>query len=205
MNYGAVIVETRQMPEIIGIIHDHMKYLPVDWKLLIFCSMENYGMFANEFDEQEIIILQQPINNQADYNKLLTSKDFWGRIPFDKVLLFQHDSMIFKNNIMDFVQYDYVGAPWQFQEHGGNGGLSLRSKLAMWYILSKHKYEPSLGNEDIFFCNIMKDEDMNLAPREVCRMFACETEYVEGTFGCHAIEKYLTPLQVQTLKAQAEK
>ena len=202
MKYGAVIVETRTLPEILGIINDHMKYLPVDWGLLIFCSTENYSFLQEHFEDNELIMLQKEIKSQSDYNGLLTSKDFWGRIPFDKILLFQHDSVIFKNNIMDFVQYDYVGAPWPFQEHGGNGGLSLRGKMAMWYIVSKHKYESSMGHEDVFFCNIMHEDEMNLAPREICSQFSCETEYVEGTFGCHAIEKYLNPLQVETLMAQ---
>jgi adenine-specific DNA-methyltransferase len=30
----------------------------------------------------------------------------------EKILIHQEDSIIFKNNIMDFINFDYIGAPW---------------------------------------------------------------------------------------------
>jgi hypothetical protein len=55
-------------------------------------------------------------------------------------LIFQLDTLLseqYKNNIYNFLDYDYVGAPWAFNHKVGNGGLSLRKKSKMLEILNK--------------------------------------------------------------------
>lgn len=167
MTKGAIIIENRNISNLNSVIREHMKYLP-DWGFIHYKPL---------------------IKNITDYNKLLTSLSFWESVPFDKVLIFQHDSMILRPGIDEFLEWDYVGAPWKFQMHGGNGGLSLRSKKAMIETLSVHTWDQSKGNEDIFFSNNLIGK---LAPRCVCEKFSCETTYKLGTFGIHAIDKYLT-------------
>jgi hypothetical protein len=86
------------------------------------------------------------------YNRLMTSERIWEEMIADKILIFQADTRLCSNSrrsIRDFLEYDYVGAPWQ-PRHAlklnaentrlnggdnmlrvGNGGLSLRSRSAM--------------------------------------------------------------------------
>ena len=40
------------------------------------------------------------------------NEDFWNLFASKKILIHQEDSIIFKNNINDFLKYDYIGAPW---------------------------------------------------------------------------------------------
>lgn len=182
MNYGAVIVENRvDARPIIGI---HQIYLPYYFQVI----------HVNNPDVKSIY----------DYNKLLTSLEFWQSVPFDKLLIFQHDSGILRKDICRFFEWDYVGAPWKFQEHGGNGGLSWRSKEAMLWCIKQKPWNPSLGNEDVYFSNLLKDSPFKLAPREVCEKFSCESIYKEGTLGYHAIDKYLTKEEVTKIKTQYE-
>jgi hypothetical protein len=181
MTYGAVIVENRFNVDGIGM--DHAKFLPEDWKILY----DNY----------------HHIKTIQDYNILMTSLEFWQDIPFDKVLIFQHDSGLLRKGIQEFFEYDYVGAPWKFQEHGGNGGLSWRSKSAMIECIMQLPWNPRLGNEDVYFSNLLKRmPQYKLAPREVCEKFSCESIYKEGTLGYHAIDKYLTKEECNKILTQ---
>ena len=52
--------------------------------------------------------------------------------------------------------------------------------------------------------NIMVAKQMNIAPVEVCRKFSVESLFTEGSFGCHAIEKYFAPEQVEKIYTQYE-
>lgn len=184
MTYGAVIVETRDLPDMGEIITRHIKYLPSDWKVL----HRKAGL---------------QINNLSDYNRLLTSVDFWKSVPFDKVLIFQHDSGLLREGIEEFLEYDYVGAPWTFQTKGGNGGLSLRTRDVMIKTLETIPYMENVhGNEDVYFSNHIERVGGKLAPRDVCFKFSCETIFRTGTLGYHAIEKYMKPSQVQYILNQ---
>jgi hypothetical protein len=107
------------------------------------------------------------------------------------------------NNVDDFLKYDYVGAPWKFQEHGGNGGLSIRDVEVMYQICISCPFEQQDINEDIYFCDIMFNKKIgNLAPRNVCEKFSMETIFKEKTTGYHAIEKYHSKEVVDIILAQ---
>lgn len=182
MKLGAFIIENRF--ETSKIVENHFKYLPKEFEYIKF-----YNLNVRSID---------------DYNKLLTSKYFWEQIKFDKVLIFQHDSELLRNGIEEFYDYDYVGAPWKFQEHGGNGGLSFRSKEAMLWCIKNKPWNIYLGNEDVYFSNQLKNSPFKLAPREICKKFSCESIFELGTLGCHAIDKYLTIEQITKIKNQYE-
>ena len=192
---AAVITETRHFnPQI---IRDHLSMLPDDFELVVFCSESNKRLF-NEFDCQKYIV---SINDLNDYNRLLTSTFFWGKMQqYDRVLIFQTDSKILRKGIEEFYEWDYIGAPWKFQDKGGNGGLSLRNPKIMQEIIRSVPYS---GNpyEDVWFSNNI-EKFGNLAPRLECKKFACETIYELGTWGYHAIKNYMTNEQIKEIENQ---
>ena len=154
--YGVLLVENRE--ELIQPTLDrHLKYLPKDWG--------SHVVRMPHFSIQEL-------------NKLMTSVEFWQAVPFKKCLIIQHDSQLLREGIEEFLDWDYVGAPWSFCEWGGNGGLSLRTVSAMVDICSTHPYrgEAFDGNEDLYFSNHFHNNSQHgkLAPREVCKKFSCE-------------------------------
>lgn len=185
MRKGMLIIDSLRSNQVIAdIIARHQRYLPDDWRT----------MWVND---------KTLVKTVMDYNLCLTNYDFWEACPFDKVLIIQHDSGLLREGIEDFLEWDYVGAPWKFQEHGGNGGLSLRSRDAMMRIIEKHPYKPIIhGNEDVYFSNFMNSSGCKLAPRDVCSKFSCESIYQLGTLGYHAIEKHLTQNQVHNVLNQ---
>lgn len=184
LNCAAILVESRQQFADKA-LENHQEFIPKDWDIKRY----NY-----------------PINSLSDYNRLLTSESFWKGLQYDKVLIFQHDSRLLRHGIEEFLQWDYIGAPWTFQHKGGNGGLSIRTPEVMLRVIQAVKYDESKhGHEDCYFSNQIESVGGNLAPREECLRFSCEAIYQLGTVGCHAIEKYLKPEHVKQVLAQYEK
>lgn len=148
-----------------------------------------------------------PVKSLTDYNHLLTSRDFWKQVPFENVLIYQMDAELLNHGIEQYLKWHYVGAPWKFQEHGGNGGFSLRNRECMLKIIDEKPYrgEHLEGYEDVYFSNHMHDGKGyfgRLAPREVCKTFSCESIFEMGTLGAHAIDKYLTEQQCERIRNQ---
>jgi hypothetical protein len=148
--YAAVIVESREINNIQSIINRHMDKLP-GFDLVIFHGLD--------------------IRNLHEYNYLLTSIMFWNELTsYKRVLIFQHDTGLFKG-IDDFLEWDYIGAPWQFQDFGGNGGLSIRNPQAMIDTIIQKPYSSNYGNEDIYFSYYLIGK---MAPRSECEKFSVE-------------------------------
>ncbi|CAE7411840.1 unnamed protein product [Symbiodinium sp. CCMP2592] len=114
------------------------------------------------------------------YSKALTSPEFWQLTTTPKVLLAQTDSWICNGaraTLRDFLQYDYVGAPWPDfktfcpKKPVGNGGFSLRDREAMLRITkSSHvNFHP----EDAYFCSHLQDSE-KLPSKEAAKHFARE-------------------------------
>ena len=192
----AVITETRQMAIIPQVIESHLSMLP-DFDLVVFCSNENKRYF-NGIDCTKYIV---SVNTLNDYNNLMTSEFYWSKLlAYEHALIFQTDSKILRQGIEEFYKWDYIGAPWKFQDHGGNGGLSLRSPKVMRNIINECHYS---GNpyEDVWFSNHLTKYGI-LAPRNECKKFSCETIFELGTWGYHAIKNHMNHEQIGLIQNQ---
>lgn len=138
--YAAVIVETREVAGFGQIVRNHLRYLPTDWKLEVYCADSNKAFVERELEGlQYNLHTGIVINTVMDYNRLFLSRSFWeGMLAYKRVLIFQSDSEILRHGIEEFLQYDYVGAPWKLNFRGGNGGLSIRNPAAMIEALDNH-------------------------------------------------------------------
>jgi hypothetical protein len=164
------------------------------------CWMEVFKKH-NKFLPACKVYANTSVNSIQEYNGKLTSLAFWESIKEENILIIQNDSELLRHGLEEFYQWDYVGAPWTFQEHGGNGGLSFRKKSAMIDCI---KNVPYIGNvnEDIYFSNALKHLGKKLAPREVCSKFSCEAILKLGTLGAHAIDKWHEPEECKVIRSQ---
>lgn len=197
---AAVIVDSRPIdPEI---VEAHMKHLP-GWELILFIQSNSIPVM-NHFGCKGVIC--PPISNLNQYNQFMTSIPFWERLKeYERVLIFQQDSMILRDGIEEFTDFDYVGAPWKWQAEprkGGNGGLSLRNPKKCLELVRQKPWSITYGYEDVYFTNGLEEVGGSVAPYEVCRKFSCETMFEMGTFGYHAIDKHLANTQVKQIKTQ---
>ena len=188
----AVIVESRDLPNLDLIISNHMEYLP-GWEVDIVSDQ----------------VIQNPF---WDYNKILTSVDFWKKYKdHERVLIFQHDSMILRCCIDEFMEYDYVGAPWKADgsmpwarpdRKGGNGGFSLRNPRVMIKTVQAFPWHPNRGNEDCHFVHNIDKIGGAVAPYGACKKFSVESEFSLGSFGLHQIESHLSTVQCEQIRNQ---
>ncbi|PCJ55947.1 MAG: hypothetical protein COA79_20270 [Planctomycetota bacterium] len=204
MGNGLVIIDSLETPDIHRVVWNHLHNSP-GWELTFFHGTKNGDYVKSKLSDFQVTYMELPFDSFPTpiYNEILTSPGFWQAVPYDKVLMFHPDSEILRGGIDKFMEFDYVGAPWTFQEHGGNGGFSLRSTEVMRDIVARYKWTPEDGNEDCWFCNIMhRDNIGKLAPRPICEEFACESIYKLGTFGYHAIDKYLSKTECEAIRIQ---
>lgn len=138
----AVIVEFRILPHMELIVRNAILKLGSAWSFTIVCGNYNYSFISGMCDRigRKIKIIKLSYENLDvnGYNNLLYTLDFWNLFVGNKLLIYQEDTFIFKNNYWDFLKYDYVGAAWKHLGNYaivGNGGFSLRTKNLMIAIL----------------------------------------------------------------------
>jgi len=203
--YTAIIVEPRCHNALCFVLENFLKNLSDDWLIIIMHGTQNNDYIDTIINNE----LQQYSNRIAkinlfvenltirQYNELLTSEYFYNLIPTETFLIFQTDTMINEKNkelINNFLDYDYVGAPWKTHLCGvGNGGLSLRKKTACLDCIKNHKWNGE--NEDMFFSSIIK----NKPDVETAKLFSVESYYSEVTFGVHAPWQHLFTWKLKAL------
>ncbi|KAK0738368.1 hypothetical protein B0T18DRAFT_441123 [Schizothecium vesticola] len=94
--------------------------------------------------------------SQEEISRFLTDLWLWETVlaPAEHVLVFQTDSILCANSrrtLNDFLDYDYVGAPWAADSRfGGNGGLSLRRRSAVVDVLRHQVRRNNSEAEDVW-------------------------------------------------------
>lgn len=181
--YSAVIIEPRSHPALEFVLNNFTTNLNDDWGFIIFHGNLNYDYVNNIINKIpnyniRIKLINLNINNLTIemYNNLLKNIDLYENIPTETFLVFQTDTLInpkYKDLIYDFINYDYVGAPWSFNGQVGNGGLSLRKKSKMIDIIRTKKYYLEINenlfelNKDSYEKNININEDVYFSLNEI--------------------------------------
>jgi hypothetical protein len=204
--YTAIIVEPRKHRAFEYVLNNFTKSLDTRWRFIVFHGTTNETFVKNIIDKNENSNRIQMINLYVenltihDYNKLFYDKTFYSNIPTEVFLIFQTDTIIcekFKDRIYDFVEYDYVGAPW-VNRSVGNGGLSLRRKSKMLEILDKcsdlkYNNHGNYYNEDFFFSRLSLSRlIINIPSYEKAQEFSIETVHNKDSFGIHNCWRYLS-------------
>ncbi len=196
--YTAVIIEPREHKALEFVMVNFVENLADNWDIILFHGNKNIDFINKMIDtsleryKDRIKLINLEIDNLTieDYNKLLTSKDFYKMIPTEVFLIFQTDTMVCPENkdlINDFIKYDYAGAPMKVGLVG-NGGLSLRRKSKMLEILEKCEYknEP----EDVYFSIACHTIPLNKPETKEAKSFSVEALYKDNSFGIHKIWNY---------------
>ena len=195
----AIIVEPREHRALGFVVRNVLDNLPANWSVRIYHGTKNQTFVENlletEFsqDVQRISLESLGVEDLVghdSYSKLMISREFTQKIPTETFLVFQTDSMINpsqKDLLCEFIEYDYVGAPWS-TGLVGNGGFSLRKRSKMLEIIEKSPYES--GNEDMFFALNALRLGFNVPSALFARSFAVETLLSQTFFGVHRVWGY---------------
>jgi hypothetical protein len=197
---AAVIVETRPSFFLPRVIRNVMYFLGPRWNLYVFSREEAAAYVHGSLPGWEVWYRRVPGSGSRlaieQYNQLMTFPGFWTSFPESKLLVFQADALLSSPNIDEFIDYDYVGAPFgAFNEsYGANGGLSLRTRDVMLECLDRIPYPPGEA-EDWYFTEAVRKIGGAIPDFETATRFSVESVYtahpvgVHGTYQCwHSIE-----------------
>jgi hypothetical protein len=172
---NAVFVETRKLKNIGFVILNTILKLQDKCCYTIVCGNKNVD-YINQLNFKlngilNIINLGVDDLSVNEYNHLFKKKEFWNSLKGDKILIYQEDSCIFKDNIEDFIFFDFIGAPWQDKQkenplNVGNGGFSLRSKETMLRVIDLNPSMESLHLSKTVK-NIVKKFNFDTIPEDV--------------------------------------
>lgn len=138
------------------------------------------------------------IGTIQDYSKFMI-RELVNYVDTEYVLCVQWDAYLLNPDAWtdDYLQYDYVGAPWWFSDdrNVGNGGFSLRSAKFLREVseMPARNYHP----EDVVCCRLMNkyltDKGIKFAPESVAHKFSHEGNQKYGRtwrnqFGFHDFE-----------------
>lgn len=141
------------------------------------------------------VIPTDKFNSSRDYSEFMIH-ELADHVQTPHCLVVQWDGFVLNANKWkpEFLQFDYIGAPWPQFDDGrdvGNGGFSLRSKR-----LLEACQEPQFrleGPEDVAICRTNRDfleEDNGIcfADFDLAKSFAFErTQPDQPTFGFHGV------------------
>jgi len=146
------------------------------------------------------------IRNLEEYNKFILF-DLHKYIKTEFCMIVQTDGYPINLEAWrnEFLNYDYIGAPWS---NGlvGNGGFSIRSKRLMGLVAENVNYDEALKKhnsngqifdfapEDVVICNFYREQmesfGIKYAPLDLASSFSVENKSYSGQFGFHGKETF---------------
>lgn len=162
----ALLIENRPNPILAPLMLHFMSVVPPDWRFRFMGSIESVASINKSFAIQQQVQLGKldltyiPSNmstaGQEMISQFLTSLYLYETVlqPAEWLLVFQTDSILCANSkhtVDDFLEYDWVGAPWNPNgQWGGNGGLSLRRVSRIVDILHNQARADNSQPEDVW-------------------------------------------------------
>ncbi|ETS83460.1 hypothetical protein PFICI_05336 [Pestalotiopsis fici W106-1] len=162
----ALLIENRANPILAPLMLHFMSVVPPDWRFRFMGSTESVAHI-----NKSVAIREQVNNGKLDLTYIPTNMSTAGQEmisrflttlwlyevvlqPAEWLLVFQTDSILCANsrqNINDYLEYDWIGAPWNPSgRYGGNGGLSLRRVSAMIEVLRDQVRADGSEPEDVW-------------------------------------------------------
>lgn len=120
-------------------------------------TLKTFDFCIKSFPYFDAFYFENKIDNLVDYNRFMVEK-LNSVIKTDFVMVVQSDGFIKNPHLWrdEFLDYDYIGAPWPWHNVCGNGGFCIRSKkfIQASSELKYNKAHPEYPEcpEDNFLC-----------------------------------------------------
>ncbi|KAI1355745.1 hypothetical protein F5Y01DRAFT_326264 [Xylaria sp. FL0043] len=162
----ALLIENRALPTLAPLLLHFIAVVPPDWRFRFMGSPESVARLngshavRSQVDSGKLDLTHIPTNTSTSggemISRFLTNLWVYETLlsPAEWLLVFQTDSILCANsrqNLNDFLDYDWVGAPWNpSSRFGGNGGLSLRRVSAIIEVLRDQVRVDNSEPEDVW-------------------------------------------------------
>ncbi|KAJ3157406.1 hypothetical protein HDU86_003297 [Geranomyces michiganensis] len=205
----AVIVEGRNLPNIIPLILHFAGFLGPCWPIHIFHSETNANLFASSGAVAGHVrtggIVLHPLPNKTlnftthvEVSRFLASNVIWkSLLPATHALMFQTDSMLCSASARrpeDFLQYAFVGAPIA-PEHGAgfNGGISLRHIPSILRVIDTFEWTTTDPEDQWYSNNIPRLDHPRAPPMPTMQQaleFGVESVWAERPMAFHQPKRW---------------
>ncbi|KAK0711198.1 hypothetical protein B0H67DRAFT_492142 [Lasiosphaeris hirsuta] len=162
----ALLIENRAFPILAPLMLHFISVVPPDWRFRFMGSLESVEHINKSVAIREQVkagkldLTYIPANmttgSQEEISRFLTNLWLYEVVlqPAEWLLIFQTDSILCANskqNLNDYLDYDWIGAPWSPNARfGGNGGLSVRRVSAIIDVLRQQQREDGSEPEDVW-------------------------------------------------------
>ena len=192
-----LIVDTRLSLNLILVIKNALHKLP-HFNLMVISTKNNLEYLESIFGKiTHKALLNKSKINLNEYSEILRNQELWKKIPGERVLVFQSDTIFLRGiNNNEFQDLSMIGPVCvNFEDDKKfiiNGGFSFRNKKLM-IELSKNKIINS-HIEDYFFTEQLRKYYPELMPNiQDCNNFAIESIGNKLLAkGIHGTDKYYT-------------
>ncbi|MCK5361007.1 MAG: hypothetical protein KAJ95_10300 [Gammaproteobacteria bacterium] len=215
---SVVLMEPRLHPHLEYVLRNTLYFAGEGWGLEIFAGPENWDYLkklTKDWGTVRFHDLQAENLSTIQYNSLKKNADTWKKISAEHICWVELDCLLCRPGIDEFIEWDYVGAPWRTKMaispncRVGNGGLSLRSRSAMLRIADETKVGHPIPNpsviytEDLYFCinmqlcNQVMPGTFKIPDVETAARFCVESVFSPSPLGLHKTWKYFFPHQIE--------
>ncbi|APA08349.1 hypothetical protein SS1G_13279 [Sclerotinia sclerotiorum 1980 UF-70] len=198
----AFMVETRSLPHLPLQLTHMTSVIPQEWTFKFMGSNTSINYLLSFHHLQDLVASkkltliplpsQWNVSSRESISQMFTDPELYKSLsPAEHLLIFQPDSIFCTKaptTLNDFIQYDYIGAPWSAKStHGGNGGLSLRRVSSILRVLENERRKPGDGAlEDLWLSNALNRlEGSKMANAEVSKTFSVESVWDDAPLGYH--------------------
>lgn len=216
--YNAILIENRKDIKIEPILLNLLHFTTDEIGIQIFYNQENEEFIKdiiNKYNLQNISLNKLPYEtfDIDDYQDFLFSEEFYDNINGEKILIFQTDSLLFKQFDMNYFKFDFIGAIWNEDTMKqptlsklfknkipiGNGGFNIRNNIKCRMIADKiyNFKRPSINvYEDNIYSYLLQENmetlDVSFPSIEEAKSFSVETVAHPDPMAMHAFYKYFT-------------
>lgn len=135
----------------------------------------------------EFVPLSRAMGSLQDYETFIV-KELHEHVDTSHVLMTQWDGYVLNGSAWDdkFLEYDFVGAPWFWDNVVGNAGFALISKRLLEEI-SKPEYDATPFDTNLCrkYRKQLEEKGFKFAPLDLASRFSVENGPYEGQFGWH--------------------
>ncbi|KAI4090030.1 MAG: hypothetical protein LQ344_004960 [Seirophora lacunosa] len=195
-----MLVEVNPFGHLTALLLHMIAVVPFEWRFVFVGSKESVArveksLSIKHYKEMKKLVLREvpegfDATNNEGMHRMLTHMRFYEELvdPAEWFLLFRSDTILCaqsKHTVNDWLEYDWVGAPWGLEDRfGGNGALSLRRVSGVKQVLRfQSRLNDSIPSDRWLSMRMGLLPDANMAPASKEAEFSVENIWHEKPMG----------------------
>jgi hypothetical protein len=195
-----IFVERRLHPNLAFVLQN-AAYFARGWGIVLVCSDMNYEYCKEVCKGKDVDIRPlfqgnpEPSTGKLEFNTLLKSKEFYESLPGDYHLFLEVDCYIRKQIPEEWKLYDFVAAPYEWDEAAIGGGFFFRKKSASIRVCEK--YKDDVWAVDTYMYKGGRQLGFKIPSFETGITYISESCIYEDPIGVHQWWTFFFPKQIE--------